>query len=251
MLLTKETFLILIQRGWQAFAGLVTLIFISNYLSPEQQGWYYTFISIIALYSIFEMGLATAILQVGSHIFVGLGWGPRGFIQGVNASTFEALVNSSLKVYFKITVAFVFIVLPIGLYIFSARNASSIAGSWEIPWVSAVIATAISMVFLPFIALVEGSGEIKEVYLVRLLQGFLGATSCWIVIVCGGFLWSVVMVPLASIFISVVWLLVYRPTLFFGRGIPIKTRNLIGENRFGHYNGVLVLAGSVFISCPS
>ena len=213
MFLTKETFLILAQRGWQAFAGLVTLIFISNYLSPEQQGWYYTFISIVALYSVFEMGLATAILQVGAHIFVELRWGQRGLVQGANASIFESLSNSSLKVYLKLTLAFVFIVMPIGFYIFSARDSSFISGSWQIPWVAAIITTAISMIVLPFVALVEGSGEIKEVYLVRLLQGFLGAITCWIVIMCGGFLWGVVMMPLASILISVVWLLVYRPRL--------------------------------------
>ncbi len=44
--------LILAQRLWQGGAGLITVVIITLTLTHEQQGWYYTFIGVAALYSI-------------------------------------------------------------------------------------------------------------------------------------------------------------------------------------------------------
>ena len=44
---------IVLQRLWQGLAGLVTVAVIAATLSQEQQGWYYTFLSVAALYSAF------------------------------------------------------------------------------------------------------------------------------------------------------------------------------------------------------
>ena len=43
------------HRLWQGFAGLITALFVVRFLSADQQGWYFTFMSLAALYSIFEM----------------------------------------------------------------------------------------------------------------------------------------------------------------------------------------------------
>lgn len=210
MLLTQETFVILSQRGWQSFSGVITLVIISTFLTPEQQGWYYAFVSVAALYSVFEMGLASAILQIASHIFSGLSWGKNGQIKGAGLAAFESFTASALKIYVRLALLFVLIALPTGMYIFSAKDISGLSGSWQLPWMFVLLATALNMLFFPFLAMAEGSGAINEVYSIRLLQGILGAVACWLALFCGENLWAAAMAPFAGVVVGSAWLIVRK-----------------------------------------
>lgn len=210
MLLTKETFVILSQRGWQSLSGVITLVVILNFLTQEQQGWYYAFVSVAALYSVFEMGLASAILQIASHMFSGLSWGKNGQIKGAGFAAFESFSASALKIYTQLALLFFLVAMPTGMYIFSARNVSGLSGSWYLPWMFLLSATALNMLFFPFLAIAEGSGEINEVYSIRLLQGILGAVACWLALFCGENLWAAAMGPFAGVVVGSMWLILRK-----------------------------------------
>lgn len=216
MFLSKVTFLILAQRGWQSLSGILTLIIMSTYLTPHEQGWYYAFISIAAFYSVFEMGLASAVLQVSAHIFSGLSWGKRGRLTGNAPLVFESFVKESVKAYLKLAVVFSLVVLPFGAYVFSTKATIGSATLWLFPWIFVVIGTALSMLTLPFLAIVEGSGEIKEVYLVRIVYGICGSIVCWVTIFSGGYLWAAGMIPIIGFLISAIWLSIWKPSLLSG-----------------------------------
>ena len=47
----------LLFKAFQAGAGVLTIGFIAEYMDPVAQGYYYTFASLIALQSFFELGL--------------------------------------------------------------------------------------------------------------------------------------------------------------------------------------------------
>jgi hypothetical protein len=213
MFLSKVTFLILAQRGWQSLSGILTLIIISTYLTPDEQGWYYAFISIAAFYSVFEMGLASAILQVSAHIFSGLSWGKRGRLLGNATLVFESFVKKSVKTYLKLAVVFSLVVLPFGAYVFGAKENVGSAAFWLFPWIFVIMGTALSMLTLPFLAIVEGSGEIREVYLVRIVYGICGSIVCWATIYSGGYLWAAGMMPIIGFLISAIWLSIWKPSL--------------------------------------
>ncbi len=51
--------MMLVQRTWQAIAGVVTLAFVSHFLSPVEQGYFYALASLAALYMALDMGLST------------------------------------------------------------------------------------------------------------------------------------------------------------------------------------------------
>jgi len=57
----------ILGRAWASLAGLVTVALIAHLLSPAEQGFYYTFGSLIALQIIFELGFSFVILQMASH----------------------------------------------------------------------------------------------------------------------------------------------------------------------------------------
>ena len=213
MLFTKNTLFILSQRAWQSFAGLATLVAVTYFLTAEQQGWYYTFVSVAALYSVFEMGLASAILQVSAHMFTNLSWGLTGQIVGNDEADLNALVSKSVHIYLKLAIVFFLVTVPIGLVIFHYRGDALGIMFWGPAWVLVVFSTAANMIFLPYLAVIEGSGEIQEVYSIRLLQGILGAIACWIALMMGGFLWAVAVVPLAGACVALFWLYKFRPAL--------------------------------------
>src|SRR5580658_2529241 len=56
-----------LARFWGSAAGLVTVALIARFLSPAEQGYYYTFGSLIALQIVFELGFSFVILQMASH----------------------------------------------------------------------------------------------------------------------------------------------------------------------------------------
>lgn len=56
-----------LARGWSSLAGVGTLTLIAHFLSPAEQGYYYTFYSLVALQIVFELGFSVVILQTASH----------------------------------------------------------------------------------------------------------------------------------------------------------------------------------------
>ncbi|MFT3940992.1 hypothetical protein [Rhodopseudomonas sp.] len=200
----QALFAILAQRCWQAISGAVTVLMITTFLDVHEQGWYFGLLSLAALYTIFDMGLSLVLVQAAAHEFIGLSWLKNGHIHGPRARRFEALAAWAIRHYAWLALAFGLIVTPFGFWFFSA--APSKGPAWQMPWVILTAINAASLVLLPFLSLVEGSGGIREVYLVRLLQTVAGALLCWIALAGGLGLWAVVMPASAGIVVQGIWL---------------------------------------------
>ena len=56
-----------LARSWASAGGLVTVALIARFLSPAEQGYYYTFGSLVAMQMVFELGFSFVILQLASH----------------------------------------------------------------------------------------------------------------------------------------------------------------------------------------
>src|SRR3954449_4303718 len=57
----------ILARFWGSAAGLLTVALIARFLSAAEQGYYYTFSSLVALQIVFELGFSFVILQLASH----------------------------------------------------------------------------------------------------------------------------------------------------------------------------------------
>ena len=187
----------------------MTILLLTHFLTPIQQGWYYSFLSLAALYTLFDLGLSIVLVQFSAHLFINIKWLSKGCINGENGKLFLSLVGQSFRVYLLLGLAFVLLILPVGLYFFSQK--SSLAGplitNWQWPWIVLVMATAINILALPFLALVEGSGRVAEAYGVRLLQGVFGSIACWCVLISGWGLWAPAMIPALGFVVVLIWLL--------------------------------------------
>lgn len=200
--------MVLAQRSWQALAGVVTLVFVAHFLSPVEQGYFYTFASIAALHMALDMGLSAVLVQFAAREFIGLSWGVGGKVEGVEPSRFLALVRLSLRWYGAAAVLLL-LIYPAGVA-FLSNGHGDLGYDWRGPWALLVFATAVGFVFLPALALTEGSGDVTEAYAVRLVQGLMGAVAAWAVLAMGGGLYAVAMMPVASAVVAGVWIFIRR-----------------------------------------
>ena len=206
--------LVFMHRAWQGLSGLVTLLLLTHFLTPIQQGWYYSFLSLAAIYTLFDLGLSVVLVQFSAHLFVNMKWLAKGRVAGASKDQFLSLVGQSIRLYLLLGLLFCFLMIPIGIFFFGGKYSNDLAGSyWQWPWICLVIATAANILTLPFLALVEGSGRVGEVYGLRLLQGILGSIACWIALSLGGALWATFTIPFVGFFVAIAWIIFYRPGL--------------------------------------
>ena len=110
-MINKDLTIIVLQRLWQAISGSLTLIFIVQYLSLNEQGWYYGYLSLSAIYALFEMGLSSILVNISAKYFRDLSWGHKGVIVGLGREYFSDFINKSIIVYIKMAVVFFIFIL--------------------------------------------------------------------------------------------------------------------------------------------
>ena len=61
--------------------------------------------------------------------------------------------------------------------------------NWEQPWLIYIILSGIELWIFPFLALLEGCGQISNVYLFRLYRTVIRYLVLWLILFLGGELW--------------------------------------------------------------
>jgi len=214
--------LVQIQRVAQALIGLITLFLLVRFVSLHEQGWYYSFMSLGAIYVIFDHGLSGILINKIAAMI------PRASIlsfkdlREAEINTFHTICFSIFQVYLKIASIFFLTITPFGLYFFSQEVSPFV--SWTSVWITLVAILAIHLLLMPFSSLIEGLGAINEVYKVRLIQNVLGGLSCWVLIVSDHLLWATIALPLAAVIIQLLWLLIKWPAIlkFISETPPFK-----------------------------
>ena len=203
----------ILARLWSLFAGPVTMLVIASGFSAEQQGFYYTFSSLLALQIFFELGLMFVISQFASHEFVHLSWGAQGIIEGepVARKRFTDLICKSVLWFGVASLLLVIILIPVGLVFFGQKG--TVDFSWRLPWILAVIGTAANVFIIPFFAVIMGSGEVVLVNHREMVGTIVSSCLCWLVIGMHGGLYAAFAVHLGNLIISWSYLIKLKPEL--------------------------------------
>ena len=77
----------ILSRVIQAGGGMITLLFVAKCLTKVEQGYYYTFGSILAIQVFFELGLSGIITQFVAHENASLIWQNKISFTGSQEST--------------------------------------------------------------------------------------------------------------------------------------------------------------------
>jgi hypothetical protein len=65
--ITRALVYTVLGRSWSVLAGPVSLMFVGRFLTKDEQGFYYTFWSVLGLWVFFDLGLSLIIVQFASH----------------------------------------------------------------------------------------------------------------------------------------------------------------------------------------
>jgi len=168
-------------RFWQAFSSLVTLFLITLFLTASQQGYYYTFFSIVALQIVFELGFSFVILQLAAHERAYLTFLPDGRIDGdpVAHSRLASVLQKAVYWYMAAGVLMAAALIPAGLWFFSAHRSPGFAVAWRLPWVLLVLAAMLAFQIDPVFSFLEGCGFVAQVAQRRFTQAILGSALAW------------------------------------------------------------------------
>ncbi len=179
---------------WRLMSSPITMLLIGRCLTPEMQGFYFTFGSLLALQSFLELNLTIAVLNVASHEWARLKLDEAGEIVG-DPDALSRLVSLGRFVFKWYAVACVLFVVGVGTggYIFFKQDPHP-GVMWEGPWWGLVILSSLLLWSLPFNALLEGCNQVTTIQRFRLSQSVLGNLALWPTLALGGGLWAAVAV---------------------------------------------------------
>lgn len=171
-----------IARMWSAAAGLITILLIAWFLNPAEQGYYYTFSSLVALQIVFELGFSFVVLQLATHERARLSISTDGNIEGdATAHCRIASVLQKSVLWYSVAAAIMIAALvPAGLHFFAVHQRSVQVSEWRFPWCFLVAAAAITFQLNPVFSFLEGCGYVAQVAQVRFGQAVLGSLFAWI-----------------------------------------------------------------------
>ena len=194
-------------RVWQTAAVPVTLLLVSLNFTPQLQGYYYTFASIIALQSFFELGLYLVVVNIAAHEWADLSLTATGQIAGKPhaRSRLISLGRFIFKYYTLAALLFFAVVGPVGWLLFSGRIVGGV--TWHGPWLAMVAIAATKLVAEPFCSLLEGCNQIHAVYQMRLVQSVVSSLAGWAAILAGWELWVPVAVSALQLGATLLFLL--------------------------------------------
>ena len=126
-----------LNQIWRVFSGPLMLFCIPYFLSPETQGYWYTFISLAALSVLADLGFSNIVLQFSAHEFAFLQFNQNNQLKGNREHLFRLadFFQFSLKWLFKV-ILIAFPLIMIGGYFFLSYKTTPdhpIYG-WENAW---------------------------------------------------------------------------------------------------------------------
>lgn len=181
-----------LARIIQAAGGAVTVFFIAAFLDKNEQGFYYTFGSILALQIFFELGLGGIIIQYVAHEAAHLSRNGK-IVNGpeFHISRISSLFKLFIRWYGIISIIFFIAVLFGGFCFFKDdSNGTYNTVSWMYPWIILSTASAVNLLLSPLIAFIEGIGDVKAVAKMRFYIQCLTIFAVWTTLVLGGKLYA-------------------------------------------------------------
>ena len=164
----------------QAVGGVISILFVARYLTEVEQGFYYTFGSIVAIQVFFELGMNSIITQYVAHEVSYLHWQTPFELSGEEKykSRLASLLHFCVKWYICFA-GILLVVLIVTGFVFFEHYGGHNDIVWRIPWILLSVGTVFNLLLAPILAFLEGLGKVKKVAQMRLYQQILGLFVVW------------------------------------------------------------------------
>lgn len=217
-------------RGWSVVASPISLLLVGTRLSKEEQGFYYTFSSLLGLSVFFDLALGHTIGLFASHERAGLSWTKEGTLTGESRplGRLASLMVAAARWYGVVALLVITVVVPVGLVFFGRQGAAAVqVQGWRLPWVWVGTVTAFMCFFTPTWAIHDGVGCVAQTAQVRLTQQVLGTLALWLALGSGWRLYATPLVSTVSVLYGAWWIVRRRLPLFKGLWRERRNTNAI------------------------
>jgi len=176
-----------LSRITQAIGGIVTMFLIATFMTKEEQGFYYTFASVLAIQIFFELGLGGIIIQFVAHEMVNLSFKSSTKIEGKaeNLSRLSSLMHFCFKWYALFACMLFVSLLLVGYYFFSKFGSNSPLVNWKMPWIIIAFGGSLNLLISPWMAVLQGMNKVKEMARLALIQQIFVIGITWLSLILG------------------------------------------------------------------
>lgn len=183
-----------------AAGSLVSLLLIALFLTKEEQGFYYTFWSVIAIQVFFELGFNGVIVQYAAHetAFIGSYNITENEIEKKAQSRLSSLLHFIVKWFSLMSFLLFAVLLTVG-YTFFNHFGSGNEVIWKLPWFILVVNTSLSFILNPILSFIQGLGKVKDVAKYRMVQQIVNLIVLWTSLSLGLKLFSAPLAGLLSL----------------------------------------------------
>lgn len=171
----------------KGITGLATIYFISICLTGEEQGYYYTFGSILAIQVFFELGFTGIITQYVAHEQAHLHWSDNG-ISLIGDEKYRSRLTHLLHFcvkWYSVLAVILFTALTIIGYVFFSHYGKDESVSWFFPWLFICFCTSINLMIAPLNSFVQGLGKVKEMSKIAFYISLISPLASWICLLLG------------------------------------------------------------------
>ena len=195
-------------KVWHGIAGILTIWIIARFLSPEEQGFYFTFASILTLQVFVELGLSMVLLQFASHEKAHLQWTEGEVLSGnhIAKERLSSLIKLTIKWYGIASLLVILCILPAGYYFFLKNQVKYSGVIWQLPWIFLILSFSMFFFVVPFLSILEGCGKVKDVAKLRFKQGIIANLLLWIGLVAGWGLFAASLVYIGGFVVISYWM---------------------------------------------
>jgi len=190
----------------QGLTGVLSVFFIAAFLSGEEQGFYYTFGSILALQTFFELGFTGIMTQYVAHEVAHLKLNENCFYEGEEryTSRLAYLTRFCIKWYVVIAILFFIVINIVGFVYFNRFDKTGGSVSWSLPWLILSLGTSINLLIAPFNSLLLGLGKVKEMNRIVFLQQIVHPIILWSGLALG---FKLYVVGINSVCMAALWII--------------------------------------------
>ena len=102
-----------IRHGWRTVSVPITLFLVTTYFTKDFQGYYFTFMSLVSLQVLIEIGFGTVLIQFVSHEWAHLKLSNAGEIIGDRSAASRLSSLNKMAWRWYIAMAFLFFIFNI------------------------------------------------------------------------------------------------------------------------------------------
>lgn len=155
-----------INQIWKILSGPLLLLLIPIYLTPESQGYWYTFVNLAALVVFADLGFSTIILQFSAHEFANLTFSDKTTLIGnkKNLARLGSLLRFSLKWSTSMALGVFPFIIIIGYFILNEKESLV---DWKTPWFIYAMASVFVFVNSIILSFIEGCNSVGNVQRIR------------------------------------------------------------------------------------